>query len=260
MTGEVVYSALVLAAGRGPDDPMAKTFGIAHKCLVPVAGKPMLARVVNALKASRNIGTITICIDDPSVIADALDCSDTVQVTASASSAPASVLASINQAELSWPVLVTTADHALLTHEMVNQFLAESQEQNADLTVGLAAQAVIEKAIPDTSRTYLSFADTRVSGCNLFTLQSAKSLQVVQFWEQADKNRKQPWKLVRAFGIWPLVRWLFGSLTLDNAFSIASQRLGATVKPIIMPFAEAAVDVDKPEDKYLADRLLKKRR
>ena len=40
---------VVLAAGRGPDDPMAKAFGVAHKCGLAVAGIPMLQRVLAAL-------------------------------------------------------------------------------------------------------------------------------------------------------------------------------------------------------------------
>ena len=43
------WTALVLAAGRGPNDPMAKAYGVSHKCALPVNGVPMLRRVVNAL-------------------------------------------------------------------------------------------------------------------------------------------------------------------------------------------------------------------
>ena len=56
--------ALVLAAARGPDDPMAKAFGLPHKCLLEVGGEPMLRRVVRALKAAPEVRDITIVIDD----------------------------------------------------------------------------------------------------------------------------------------------------------------------------------------------------
>ena len=43
-------TALVLAASRrGSDDPVAALVGESHKCLVKIAGKPMLERVVQAL-------------------------------------------------------------------------------------------------------------------------------------------------------------------------------------------------------------------
>jgi hypothetical protein len=36
---------------------------------------------------------------------------------------------------------------------------------------------------------------------------------------------------------------------------VGSRRLDLTARPVLMPFAEAAVDVDKPEDKELAERI-----
>src|SRR4029077_14791730 len=47
-----MWQAIILAAGRGPDDPMAKAYGVANKTVIPVAGVPMLARVAGALRQS----------------------------------------------------------------------------------------------------------------------------------------------------------------------------------------------------------------
>ncbi len=256
MTTKRAFSALILAAGRGADDPMAKAFNIAHKCLVQTGGEPMLARVVRALQASPQIGSITICIDDFDAVSQALGKAHDTILTKSASSAPASVLSSVADDSLGWPILVTTADHALLSPEMIEYFLTESANSNASLTVGLANQQVIEARFPQTKRTYLPFADQKVSGCNLFALFDADALKAVSFWQQADKNRKKPWKLVGAFGLGALVSWAMGRLSLTAAFERASSRLGVTVKPVLMPFAEAAIDVDKPEDKDLVDQIL----
>ena len=44
------WNVIVLAAGRGPDDPMAAAYGVTHKCLVEVGGIPMLRRVVDTLQ------------------------------------------------------------------------------------------------------------------------------------------------------------------------------------------------------------------
>ena len=55
------------------------------------------------------------------------------------------------------------------------------------------------------------------------------------------------------------IRFGLGTLTLDGAFRIVSNRLGLTAKPILLPFAEAAIDVDKPSDLELAEAILKLR-
>ena len=245
-----------MAAGRGPTDPMAMAFQVAHKCLVPVAGEAMLTRVVGALRACPLIGKISVSIDDPAPVETALGAEANVEVKSSSSSAPGSVLTALEHTSTHWPVLVTTADHALLTPEIVSHFLKEAAGSGADLAVGLATRQTITAELPTTKRTYLKFSDVHVSGCNLFALNTAQGLAFVRFWQQADKNRKKPWKLIGAFGVWPLVLWLAGRLTLARAFEMASVRLGATVKPVLLPFAVAAVDVDKPEDKALVEQLL----
>ncbi|MGI9372598.1 MAG: nucleotidyltransferase family protein [Hyphomicrobiales bacterium] len=256
MTSVQQFSALILAAGRGPDDVMAKAFNIPHKCLVPVGGVPMIKRVVGALNGASKIADISICIDDPSVLPDALGDTSDITVTKNANSAPSSVLSSIDQAKLQWPILVTTADHALLTPEIVDDFLAKASQAKADIAVGLASRETIQARFPDTKRTYFPFSDVKVSGCNLFALFNARALNAVSFWHQADQNRKKPWKIVGAFGVMPLINWAFGRLSLEAAFSGGSEKIGAQIAPVLLPFAEAAVDVDKPEDKELVDKIL----
>ncbi len=238
---------------------MAVAFQVAHKCLVPVGGTPMLVRVIEALQACKHIGGITVSTDDINTAKAALTNFTNVVYVKSAGNAPGSVVKALETSSTRWPVLVTTADHALLTEEMLDHFLFQSAQSGADLTVGLAPRETIVAALPNTRRTYLKFSNIQVSGCNLFALNGKKALSFVRFWEQADKNRKKPWKLIGAFGVVPLVYWLSGNLTLETAFSIASQKLGANARPVLMPFAEAAVDVDKPEDKALVDELLESR-
>jgi hypothetical protein len=45
MRAERKFNAIVLAADRGPDDPVAVAAGVAAKCLTPIAGRPMVVRV-----------------------------------------------------------------------------------------------------------------------------------------------------------------------------------------------------------------------
>jgi hypothetical protein len=71
-----------------------------------------------------------------------------------------------------------------------------------------------------------------------------------------ESERKRPWRLVRSFGIIPLVRYALGTLTLSDAFERASRSLQVSIKPVLLPFAESAIDVDKPADLALAERIL----
>ncbi|MEM8688392.1 MAG: NTP transferase domain-containing protein [Pseudomonadota bacterium] len=248
-----------MAAGRGPSDPMATAFHVDHKCLVPVAGTPMLARVVDALLKCPYVEQISISIDNAEAVRTALGPGPAIEIVPSATSAPASVLTALKRPSTQWPILVTTADHALLTPKIVSHFLQMAASSGADLAVGLATQETITAEFPGTRRTYMKFSDVSVSGCNLFAINSVEGLNIVRFWQQADKNRKKPWKLIGAFGLGALASWLTGGMSLDRAFDLASTKLGAKAVPVLLPFASAAVDVDKPEDKDLVEQLLSRR-
>jgi hypothetical protein len=82
----------------------------------------------------------------------------------------------------------------------------------------------------------------------------------VAFWRRVEQERKRPWRLVRAFGWRPLLAYLLGRLTLDDAITRASHVIGARVAAVVMPYPEAAIDVDKPADLELAERILARRR
>ena len=247
------WQALVLAAGRGPDDPMAKAFGVANKCLIEVGGQPMLARVLSALRGANVAARIAVVIEKPELLAGL---SDRPIVLAPAGSAPGSVLAALERGEVSYPLLVTTGDHALLTAAMVRHFSDMAWRTGADVAVGLATAETILAAHPQSVRTFFRLGATRVSGCNLFALRNAKALALLRLWQDIEKNRKKPWRIVSAFGPMAIVRFLTGTLTLDGAFALVSRKLGLTVAPVLMPFAEAAIDVDKPADKELAEAIL----
>ena len=141
---------------------------------------------------------------------------------------------------------------------MIKIFITKAQKSGADFCVGLAPKSVIAPAYPDTKRTYWKFCDTPVSGCNLFYIANEKGLAVIEFWKEAQHLRKQPLKLARTIA-WGLVfKYLFGRLRLDEAFAYVSRRLNIVAKPVLIPIAEAAIDVDKPSDKALVERILNK--
>jgi hypothetical protein len=65
--------------------------------------------------------------------------------------------------------------------------------------------------------------------------------------------------MMAAFGPYALLRFAIGNLNLAQAFAIASRRIGVVARPVVLPFADAAVDVDKPADKELAEEILRRR-
>lgn len=254
------WHALVLAAGRGPDDPMAKAYGVRHKAIVSVGGQPMLARVVSTLVEHPLIASVAVSIDEEAAAVAALGKrAKDVVILHSSETAAGSARDALRTGAVTYPALLTTADHPLLTGPMIDHFIEKSESADADLTAGVADARTILSAFPDARRTFLAFGPDKVSGCNLFGLHNDRALRAIDAWRNLEQVRKQPWRLVSAFGPMALIRYATGFLNLESAFAIASRRLGLQARPILMPFAEAAVDVDKPEDKELAERVLSAR-
>ena len=116
-------TALVLAGKRdGATDPLAQAAGVTHKCLVPVAGQPMLVHVIDALAASERIGQIRVAIEEPAVLQDLPQLRGVIATrrlmpVAAQPNLVDSVLAGAQGA--TFPLLITTADNVLLTPDSV---------------------------------------------------------------------------------------------------------------------------------------------
>ena len=257
MTGRAGITAVILAGSRaGAADPMASAAGVSHKALLPVAGVPMLARVADALRASPAVGRIAVMIEAPERTLAAFEAPAGLLLREAAPSPSCSVAAAL--AEFGPPLLVTTADHALLTPAMVAHFLA-ALPPGADAAAGLARAETVLAAWPGTRRTWLRFRDGAFSGCNLFLLADTDAAtKAVGFWRRVEGARKRPLAMARLLGPLPLLRFALGRLTLRAALDALERRCGARLAAVEMPFADAAVDVDKPADLALAEaRLLR---
>jgi len=256
-----VFTALVLAADRGPDDPVARAGGKVCKSLVPVAGIPMLERVIGALEASPWVGKIAVSLRDTGLLAEFHGLGRAVHegriVALPAQNSPSrSVLHAAERLGHPCPLLITTSDHALLTTDMVDHFCSRSAQSGADVCAGLTSSQVILASYPDSVRTYLKFRDGMFSGSNLFALMTPAGIRGPETWCRAEQHRKQPWKMARVFGPGVLLAYLFRQLTLESAFARIGSTVGIRIAPIIMPVAEAAIDVDSPRDLALVEKIL----
>lgn len=252
-------SALVLAGSRGPDDPMARAYGVIHKALIPVGGVPMLLRVVAALSATPEVARIVICIERPELLDNlpglqAAAGGKPLQTLVAAGSPSRSVSAALKQ--LGTPLLVTTADHALLQPEWVSHFLHQLRP-GIDASAALAPRAAVIAAAPETRRTFLRFREGQYSGCNLFHFATPESAALAALWVQVEALRKRPLRMMQLLGTSYALRYLLGWLRLGSATVRLGQLAGGLrVAVVEMPFGRAAIDVDKPCDLELAERLL----
>jgi hypothetical protein len=110
-------------------------------------------------------------------------------------------------------------------------------------------------AAPEGKRTFLRFSDGAFSGCNLFYFATPAATGVVALWREVEAQRKKPVKLLARLGPLTAARYALGRLSLAAALAKLGALAGVTAAAVEMPFGEAAIDVDKPEDLVLARRL-----
>lgn len=235
-------AALVLAGSRGGVDPVAAGEGLAHKALVDVAGMPMMARVTRALREA-GVAYLAVAADQPEVVS--LGYAYSAIIIPPGKGPSASVAAGVR--EMGTPLLITTADHALLRPEWVRAFVADAPEC-ADVAVLLARRESVEAALPGSRRTWLRFADGEWSGCNLFLLRTPKAEAAIRTWEAVERDRKRPWRIAARLGVGTLVSYLLGRLTLADAMGRLGERIGINAAVVAARDGLAAVDVDTAAD------------
>lgn len=237
------FRALVLAGSRpGVPDPVAQAEGVSNKALARIGGETMLARVVAALAAA-GAARIAVSASDRQVRAAAAELG--AEPLEAAAGPSLSVRAGL--ATLGTPLVVTTADHALLRPEWVLRFLRDAPA-DADACVLAASRAVVAAAAPGSRRTYLQLADGGWSGCNLFLLATPRALAAVEFWRRLEAERKQPWRMAGLIGPGALWAYATGRLDLQGAADRLGRAGGVRAAAVPCPYGLAAVDVDTPAD------------
>ena len=262
MSAEQKIIALVLAGDRGGADDVARVSGVSCKALAPLAGVPMLVRVLNALQATGRIDSVVLCGPNPAAVGscpqlqDLINRNDITWVPA-ADSLSDSVQAGLAQVDPAALVLVTTADHALLDAGTLDYFLDRTLDGSAEVNVGLVEYGLIGKTYPGVRRTVLKFSDGGYCGCNLYALSGARAREIISFWQRAQTHRKQPWRMALGlFGIGALLRYVCGRLSLRQTRQAVMNTTGIAVDFIELPFAHAGIDVDTLEDKKLVEEIL----
>jgi len=250
------WTCIVLAGQRPGPDMLAQHFALERKALVPVRGEPMICHVVRTLHMSPHIGTIIILSQDAEHLRSAVDAAGGAILVESQNSISLSIKAQAETLGFSSPLLVTTADHPLLTVEMIDEFVRHA---DGDVAVAMVERQTMLKQFPDAQRTWLRFSDGAWSGANLFALMTQKSSFALELWADAEQDRKKAWRLFLHFGLFLAIRALTRTIGLHQAMERAGKRLGLDAQLVPMSDPVAAIDVDKLSDHVLAEKILTER-
>lgn len=259
------FAAIILAADRETHNPVAEAAGVSCKSLAPIDETPMIFRVLDALSSSDKVADKLLCgppraiIDQESELGAYLASGKAAWIENLATPS-LSAHESLKSLPLDKPVLLTTSDHALLTSEVVDYFCNKAQGSGCDVVLALAPYETVMSAYPQTARTGYRFKDGKYCSCNLFAFLTPKARAVATFWRRIEQQRKNPLRVISALGWLTVLRYLVGGLSLPETMEKISGQLGCRAGAVIMPYPEAAIDVDSVQDWHLVQQIVAKRR
>ena len=229
-------------AAAAADDPVAALRASRTNVSRRSGGVPMLVRVVQALAASPRIGRIVVALEDPALL-DQLPALRPLiarvrcSLLPSGRDARASACATRSTScRIRLPLLVTTADHALLDARDGRRISARRRARPGPISSPAWRRPRRSgPPIRTPSAPICAFATSATPAPTCSPLLHAGGAARGRVLAPGRAGRKRPWRLVRAFGWRPLLAYLLGRLTLDEAMARASNVIGARVAAVVLP-------------------------
>lgn len=253
--------AIVLAAQRpGVTNPLAARFGVSHKCLVPLRAEPLIAHVVRTLAHHPRVATVAIAVEEEAFSAVRRAVAQTagdarIELVPAASNLADSVVAAVGKHD--GPVLITTADHPLLSPDAVEQ-MADALHRT-DAAIAMTPRDAVLAANAEGQRRFYEFRDDAYSNCNLYGLSGRRALQAAEVFRGGGQFAKSAARIINAFGLINLLLLRLKVLSLQEAMARISGRLQLTLSALVLDDGCQAIDVDNDRTYRVVEQILASR-
>ncbi len=250
----MMFEAVVLAGGTDHGE-LAEYTGVSYRPLLEVGGRPIIQRVMAALRGATSVGRVVLVAPDPvqEVVGDeAVD----IRIPAGDSfvaNVANGVAATSPEAD---SVLVITGDLPLLTPAAVNDLAAQAVTIQADVVYPIIPRESSERSFPGGKRTYVKLREGVFTGGNGMVLSRDFVRRRQDLINRLYEARKKPLKLASLFGLPFIFGLLTGRLTIPQLESRAGRIIGGRVAAVITPYPELGFDVDKLADLNLARQVV----
>jgi NDP-sugar pyrophosphorylase family protein len=240
--------AVVIAGGiPQPDELLYPYTQGKPKAMLIIHGKPMVQWVLDALNGAKLVENIVLI---GLTEASGLRCAKPLTYIPNQMSMIKNILGGINKVLEINPsttrVLLVSSDIPAITPEMVDWEVETTLLTDVDLCYNVVKKEVIEARYPGSKRTFTKLKDMEVCGGDMNVVRSSVVSANQEIWERLIATRKNPIKQAGIIGFDTLLLLLLRQISLDDAVRKVVARLHMTGKAIICPYAEIAMDVDKP--------------
>lgn len=253
--------AVVMAGGiPQPDELLYPYTQGKPKAMLDILGKPMVQWVLDALSGAQRVENIVLIgLTEDS----GLTCEKPLTFLPNKITMIENILGGIRKIMESNPsatrLLLVSSDIPGISSAMVDWEVEATLGWDVDLCYNVVTREVMEARYPGSRRTFTKLKGMDVCGGDLNVLRTSVALMNTEVWEKLIASRKNPVKQAAIMGFDTLLLMLFRAITLDEAVKKVTTRLHMTGKAIVCPYAEIAMDVDKPNQLELMQADLTKR-
>ncbi len=252
--------AIVTAGGIfKPDNPLYQQFGIEKKALLPIAGKPMISWVLDALRNSGEIDHMAVVGLKPE---DLNRADNKLHFAASTGNLVDNVYAGLYTLQEHNPtvkkLVLFSSDIPLVTPEIVRGFIEECGVQDVDSYYSVVKKEVMEAKFPNSKRTFVPMKDGYFSGGDAFLFDVHAAMGNADLAKSATSSRKNYLQQAQVIGFGFIIKVLLRRMTAQEAGQHAIKKAGLTGKVVITKYAELGMDVDKLHQYEMIKEILEK--
>jgi len=242
--------ALILA-GDSAEGPLKEI--TQNKALLKIHGKEMILYIIEALRKLDFIEQIAV-VGDKDKLADLGEHIDLL--IEQGENLSQNIMNGAEAFENDDELLVLSSDIPMITPKALRDFVEKSRQYEADLYYPIVRKEKNEEKFPGVHRTYVKLKDGTFTGGNVFLIKAKTIKELLPKTETFLAYRKKPWKLARILGLSFVIRFIIGSLTIDQLERRVMDLFGIKGKAIISDYPEIGTDVDKPSDLELLSKAL----
>ncbi|MDP2873589.1 MAG: NTP transferase domain-containing protein [Bacillota bacterium] len=251
MAYEPAVSAVVLA-GRANEGVFRELSDAPNEALIDIAGRPMLAYVLDALTGSKSVRKVVV-VGTPDVDAHLPDGIDLLRAGDDVIANASLGLAAVDQHQ---PALIVTSDIPLITPEVIDGFVRQCLTRPAELYYPAIPRGDAEGRFPNVKRTYAKLREGTYTGGNVFMIDPRVASKLASRAREFVAARKSPAKMAGLLGPMFLAKLLLGALSVRELEVKVSRMFGVKGVVVITHSVEIGVDVDKVSDLELVRQAL----
>ncbi|HEY47788.1 MAG TPA: NTP transferase domain-containing protein [Anaerolineae bacterium] len=251
----------VILAGSVPsyEDPLYLYTQGQAKAMIDIAGKPMVQWVLDALGGANDVDYVLVI----GLNSDCdLTCDKPLHFIPDQGDLLQNAMAGLQYTRARNPnadhVLFTSSDIPTVTSEMIDWRIEQTQKHMQDIHFTVVERQTMETRFPDANRSYVKLKDYELCGGDLHFARPAL-VEEDEIWGRLIAARKNALKQASLLGFDLLLLLLLGRMTLKDAERRVSERLGVNGQACISPYAELAMDVDKPHQLEIVRQELSKK-